>query len=978
MVPAGWLSETLPPHVNVDKLARYISDVCGRTILPKDEFSNIELKYINPAYIQYLGKISRFVTLKNRKKLDTNYTDFELSNGSLNDGLWGLTEPNLDAYYKNLGKLNKAEHISFNDQAAKFATHCMERHFYAHLKDSRIETQEESISRHDRQKSPGPPWNFEHKTKETLLEDPKFLEFCRKAWDWLLDDEFWFLGGTALKEEVRPVEKLTVNKQRIFIPNSADFVTVTNRLCGDFNDKFTACHLKTASAVGINPFQGGWQRLRDKITKHPNMGEYDFSDYDSSLGVLKLLEVCKFRFKCFAPEHQTWDTWHRLLNCYKNIIWTVIVLVDGTLAIKPGGNPSGGANTVVDNTLVNYWSMAYAFYVCVTEEYRSYTSFNELVESALYGDDNTNSVADAICNMFTPAAYCAAVAELGMTCNPVSEEWLTIDDVTFLQADFKTFLYGVCIYHIEPSKSYESMRWSEERTPSMSLQRAVGMHRVTWSDPAARAYYTKYISYLMNRYDLLLSGVKEWECAKAGIKPDWAMAAFFTGLECKDQKDFQTSETYETCHFELQARRGKKGKKGGRPPPVPSRNTAAYKKGRRSVQQHRAQMNKKSRKGRRSGGTGSNRATVRITQAPVSTANVMSFPREKKPFVGTHFEKLADISGTSAFTTTSYSLNPGLAATFPWMAAIADNFEFYKFLQLEFWYVQATATSTTGTVYMAFDPDAVDAAPPSSTALIDLNVKTVGSPYINLKLRIPPKSKFVKDLYVRTGTVSGTDLKTYDLGNFYIATDGCNVTTKIGALFVSYKVALISPELPVATSSASVSGMSIRSTAPTTASLFASNVIQGSSLATVSGNVVTLTTTTSPLLISWTLNASGTFTGSFSVVASSGTITNAVGPPASSGDLNLGYTSILTGASIGTTITFTVGTVTTGTISSLYLVQMPTGFTFVEDEETVLFERFRKMLRREEKLRALEDIKIERRISNLEQNEEEGLDLSDD
>jgi len=57
---------------------------------------------------------------------------------------------------------------------------------------------------------------------------------------------------------------------------------------------------------------------------------------------------------------------------------------------------------------------------------------------------------------------------------------------------------------------------------------------------------------------------------------------------------------------------------------------------------------------------------------------------------------------------------------------------------------------------------------------------------------------------------------------------------------------------------------------------------------------------------------------------------------------------------------------------------MPTGFTFVEDEETILFERFRKMLRREEKLRALEDIKIERRISNLEQNEEEGLDLSDD
>jgi hypothetical protein len=350
----------------------------------------------------------------------------------------------------------------------------------------------------------------------------------------------------------------------------------------------------------------------------------------------------------------------------------------------------------------------------------------------------------------------------------------------------------------------------------------------------------------------------------------------------------------------------------------------------------------------------------------------MTFPRQKKPFIGSHFEKLGDVNGTSAFTTTSYSLNPGLSGTFPWMASIAENFEMYKFTRLEFWYVQATATSTTGTVYMAFDPDAVDAAPPSATALIDLNVKTVGSPYINLKLNIPPKSKFAKDLYVRTGSVSGTDLKTYDLGNFYISTDGCNVTTKIGALFVSYSVALISPELPILNST--VSGMSILSTTPTTASLFQTPTIAGSALGTVSGDIFTFTSSPSPLLISFEMVGTNV-ASSITVVASAGTITNNF--QVNSTGVGATYIGVLTGATVGTTLTFAC-TVVTATKSLLYLSVLPSGVTYVPDREEILFERFQRMLRKEENLRALEDQKIERRITNLEQDEEEGLDLSDD
>jgi hypothetical protein len=508
MVPAGWISEVLPPPPNLEKMKTYISMVSNKTIEDAHERtfngervypSDLDIQYIQPAYIQRIGKISKFVTLKNRKHMSQNIADFELQETSLADGTWGLTEPNKAAYYKNLGKLNKAEHIHFSDQAAQFATMCMERQFYDHLKNSRIESTEKSLKRHDRKTSPGPPFSFSgtHKTKDTLLEDPIFLKMVDEGWEHLLEDDYYFLCGTALKEEVRPEEKLIENKQRIFIPGAADFVTLTNRLCGMFNDKFTACHLKTASAVGINPFEGGWQRVRDRLSKYTKCGEYDFSDYDSSLGVYKMLVVCAFRFKCYAPEEQTWDNWHRLLNCYKNLIWSVCVTVDGTLIIKPGGNPSGGANTVVDNTLINYWSLAYAWYQTVSDEYKNYESFDNLVTPILYGDDNSNCVADEISDQFTPTAYCEAVKELGMTCNPVSDKWLTIDEITFLQADFTTTLDGKTVYHLVPSKMYESIKWSTDwSNPCMDMQRAVGMLRVAWSDPPARAYFRKIIDFL--------------------------------------------------------------------------------------------------------------------------------------------------------------------------------------------------------------------------------------------------------------------------------------------------------------------------------------------------------------------------------------------------------------------------------------------------------------------------------------------------
>jgi len=545
-VPTGWDSVYSPPPMNFDKLKNYVETISGRELSPPaavEVYPELHLQYVNPVFLPTVARFEKFTQFSNKRKKDISFGIFDVLNGEQSDGQWSLAHPNVEAYYKNIAKFCKSQVVDYDKLAWAFATQAIEDHFYLYLKDSGIESLEDSLSRLDLKKSPGPPWNLKFKTKEQLISDELFLRMCSDGWNQLLEADRVWLTGTALKEEVRLTEKLKQNKIRIFNPQSADLNVLTNRLCGQFNDKFTESHLKTFSCVGISPFYGGWNRLYEKLTPpdKPNKFEGDYSDYDSSLGVYLMMMVCKFRFKCLPQNEKTMDNWNRLCNLYRNIIFSAMVLIDGTIVQKPGGNPSGSANTVVDNTLIGFFMLAYAWARLCPDTLRTYNAFIDNVVAALYGDDNTGAVSHIAAEFYTPANLTNVMAEMGMTLNFEHKDFVTIHDVCFLQADFNTKLYGTVIYHVEPSKSYESIKWSEHpKDPSISLARACGMRLITWSDTSAREYYEKYITFLLQRYDHLLAGTKEWQDAKSSYKTDWAMAHLYAGFESKDQKDIQT------------------------------------------------------------------------------------------------------------------------------------------------------------------------------------------------------------------------------------------------------------------------------------------------------------------------------------------------------------------------------------------------------------------------------------------------------
>lgn len=171
-----------------------------------------------------------------------------------------------------------------------------------------------------------------------------------------------------------------------------------------------------------------------------------------------------------------------------------------------------------------------------------------------------------------------------------------------------------------------------------------------------------------------------------------------------------------------------------------------------------------------------------------------------------HREFIADISGSTTFNLSSYFLNPGLDATFPWLSNIAYNFEQYRFhgLIFEFRTTSATAVSSTntalGTVIMATDYDDLDAVFSNKQQMeaYEFSVSTVPCANAIHPIECSPRETPLPKLWVRTGSYSSystVDPRLYDMGRFQVATTGMQAAATIGELWVSYDVEFFKPKL---------------------------------------------------------------------------------------------------------------------------------------------------------------------------------------
>jgi len=167
-------------------------------------------------------------------------------------------------------------------------------------------------------------------------------------------------------------------------------------------------------------------------------------------------------------------------------------------------------------------------------------------------------------------------------------------------------------------------------------------------------------------------------------------------------------------------------------------------------------------------------------------------------------EFIQDVSGTVAFFNQTFSINPGVRATFPWLASVADSFEQYKIHGLVFEYRptsgMVTGTSTAlGTVVLSTQYDVFDTPFTSKQSAEAYEFAVSIVPYSSAMhcIECDPKENVTGVLYVRTTDLtSGANAQLYDMGNLNLITVGMPTNaTLVGELWVSYDVEFFKPKI---------------------------------------------------------------------------------------------------------------------------------------------------------------------------------------
>ncbi len=160
-------------------------------------------------------------------------------------------------------------------------------------------------------------------------------------------------------------------------------------------------------------------------------------------------------------------------------------------------------------------------------------------------------------------------------------------------------------------------------------------------------------------------------------------------------------------------------------------------------------------------------------------------------------EFVQDIAGSVAFSANSFPVQPGIPTLFAWLATQALSYQEYRFRKLRFVYETEKSSATSGKVMFAFLPDASDSVPTSKQDMLENQLKLtapVWDPQCVMDVG-PDKLRALSEVkYIRFGNLAANlDIKTYDVGQLIVATQGCADTSAIGELYVEYEVELMTP-----------------------------------------------------------------------------------------------------------------------------------------------------------------------------------------
>lgn len=469
----------------------------------------------------FIGKVKRVTPYKD-KKIVNNYFKMYLeeNNIALPSG-YKYASANVSAELPSVAKYDK-----FQPQPDSFAMKLSKQWMYRHFQDYMFASEKisssEALSAMDKTTSPGYPWSLKWPSKRDMIASIKIDGLFKLYWDDLtsgVESKYTPIWTSSVKAEMRPDEKVDANKLRTFCASPVEHSVALNQVCADMNNRFysAGAYGLVWSKVGISKFNRGWNRVAQRLKRHPNGFNLDMKEWDSSEFREFMLDIAEFRAQCLENTATSSDSDREVMyKLYNSIINTVMVLSNGDIVQKSTGMPSGSANTVVDNTLNLFRILAYTYIrACVhlPDEERAhfmrYEVFMRECEAALYGDDNTLTVSDKIVKWFNAKVIAHYALECGMTVTSENDEWdpKPIEQLTFLSHKFVKESPQMNFYVPVPdgNKVLCSLLYgSRTDDPRWHVMRALALRVECFYDTVARRIIDGYVNWMFRKHSNVL------------------------------------------------------------------------------------------------------------------------------------------------------------------------------------------------------------------------------------------------------------------------------------------------------------------------------------------------------------------------------------------------------------------------------------------------------------------------------------------
>jgi hypothetical protein len=175
----------------------------------------------------------------------------------------------------------------------------------------------------------------------------------------------------------------------------------------------------------------------------------------------------------------------------------------------------------------------------------------------------------------------------------------------------------------------------------------------------------------------------------------------------------------------------------------------------------------------------------------------------------THKEMFKVVRGSTGFTNTVFDVNPANAGMFPWLSTLADSYSTYSFNGLVVMF-KSTSAQAVGTVDTALGrvclASMYDVLQPPFVTMVDMEAHEFSNsckpsePCLH-GIECKKSDLVLKDLYVTTPdqafSTRTVDQRFHDLAKFQFATEGMQMATQIGELWVTYDIDLKINRMPI-------------------------------------------------------------------------------------------------------------------------------------------------------------------------------------